>query len=152
MCFFQTILVGDKVKIAHASLQNIRTAANALVLRCAASSESQGGVASNIGTSSNAEFSTERDHGLIVGYETLQAVIITFTLSCLHMIRQIYSVAAPLVQNGALAKISLRVCQLSSNIFRSGRSQIPMRCSHCLVLLILVRFDGTTGNAFGLTA
>lgn len=51
LCFFQAILVGNKVKTAQASFGQIRRAAEALILRCAASGtgESTGGIASNIG-------------------------------------------------------------------------------------------------------
>lgn len=51
LCFFQAILVGDRVKTAQASFEQIRRAASALILQCVASGtgESTGGIASNIG-------------------------------------------------------------------------------------------------------
>ena len=49
LCFFQPVIVGGRVRVAYASLQNIRTAANSLILQCAAGENPQGGIASNIG-------------------------------------------------------------------------------------------------------
>lgn len=47
-CFFQTINIGDN-STARASLNQVRSAANALLLRCAFDSPSQGGIITNIG-------------------------------------------------------------------------------------------------------
>ena len=49
LCFFQTLILDQDVQIAHASLYQVRQAANALILQCAASSDARGGLASNIG-------------------------------------------------------------------------------------------------------
>ena len=49
LCFFQTLILDPDVEIAHASSYQVRQAANALILQCAANSESTGGIASNIG-------------------------------------------------------------------------------------------------------
>lgn len=49
LCFFQTLIPDNEIKTAHASLGQIRRAASALILQCAAGGESQGGMASNIG-------------------------------------------------------------------------------------------------------
>lgn len=47
-CFFQPINIGDGAT-ARASLEQIRRAASALFLKCAASDPSQGGIVKNIG-------------------------------------------------------------------------------------------------------
>ena len=49
LCFFQVILVDDEKKTARASLGQVRRAASALILQCAAGGESVGGMAKNIG-------------------------------------------------------------------------------------------------------
>lgn len=49
LCFFQVVIVDDEIKTARASLSQIRRAAAALILQCAAGAESRGGIASNIG-------------------------------------------------------------------------------------------------------
>ncbi|CAF9930849.1 hypothetical protein IMSHALPRED_008295 [Imshaugia aleurites] len=49
LCLFQTVIVDDEATTAQASLAQIRRAASALILQCAASGESQGGIAMNIG-------------------------------------------------------------------------------------------------------
>ena len=50
LCFFQATLIKDEARTARASLNQLRSAANALILRCAVNGESQGGIALNIGT------------------------------------------------------------------------------------------------------
>ena len=50
-CYLQPIIVGDG-NTARASLSQVKRAAGALSLRCAAGMESQGGIATNIGESS----------------------------------------------------------------------------------------------------
>lgn len=47
-CFFQPIIIGDGAT-ARASLEQIRRAASAIFLKCAASDPSQGGIVKNIG-------------------------------------------------------------------------------------------------------
>jgi len=49
-CFFQTIIVGDD-STARASLNQVRSAANSLLVNCALGSQSQGGITTNIGKS-----------------------------------------------------------------------------------------------------
>ena len=49
LCFFQTLIPDQDVQIARASLYQVRKAANALILQCAANSDSRGGIAHNIG-------------------------------------------------------------------------------------------------------
>ncbi|KAL9127270.1 MAG: hypothetical protein Q9175_007774, partial [Cornicularia normoerica] len=53
LCFFQVVIVDDEIKTARASLSQIRRAAAALILQCAAGAESRGGIASNIGGDNN---------------------------------------------------------------------------------------------------
>ncbi|KAF6236258.1 hypothetical protein HO173_005889 [Letharia columbiana] len=53
LCFFQATLVSDDARTALASLGQIRRAASALILQCAAGGESRGGVARNIGGDNN---------------------------------------------------------------------------------------------------
>lgn len=47
-CFFQAINIGDS-PMARASMSQFRSAANALLINCALGSQSQGGIATNIG-------------------------------------------------------------------------------------------------------
>lgn len=47
-CVIRTIILGDR-PTARASLTQVRGAANALSLQCAAGGQSQGGMATNIG-------------------------------------------------------------------------------------------------------
>ena len=49
LCFFQVVLVDEEKQTARASLDQVLRAASALILRCAAGAESEGGVAKNIG-------------------------------------------------------------------------------------------------------
>ena len=49
LCFFQVVLIDDEKKTARASLGQVRRAASALILQCAAGTESVGGMAKNIG-------------------------------------------------------------------------------------------------------
>ena len=49
LCFFQTVILHQNVRLAHASLYQVKHAAERLILECATGSESSGGVASNIG-------------------------------------------------------------------------------------------------------
>ena len=49
LCFFQTVLIDDQKQTARASLGQVRRAASALILQCAAGAESVGGMARNIG-------------------------------------------------------------------------------------------------------
>lgn len=51
LCFFQAVLIGDDTRTARASLNQIRQAADKLILDCAAGEVSQGGIALNIGPS-----------------------------------------------------------------------------------------------------
>ena len=48
LCYIQPANVGDG-PTAHASLNQIRTAANTLILSCVADADSRGGIAINIG-------------------------------------------------------------------------------------------------------
>lgn len=50
LCFFQPINIGDG-DTARASFSQIRSAASALLLRCATNFPSQGGIIKNIGRS-----------------------------------------------------------------------------------------------------
>ena len=50
LCFFEPIIVDD-VETAHASVGQVRQAASLLILQCAAQTDSQGGIAGNIGES-----------------------------------------------------------------------------------------------------
>ena len=54
LCYVQPVLIGDH-KTALASLNMIRSAASALVMQCATGTESQGGIATNIGKSEEEE-------------------------------------------------------------------------------------------------
>lgn len=53
LCFFQAVLIGDDTRTARASLNQIRQAADKLILDCATGEQSQGGIALNIGSSQN---------------------------------------------------------------------------------------------------
>ena len=48
LCYIQFVNVGD-LPTAHASLNQIHTAANTLILSCVADADSSGGIAINIG-------------------------------------------------------------------------------------------------------
>lgn len=48
LCYVQTVLIGDH-ETAKASINMIRVAAAAIIVRCAANTPSQGGIATNIG-------------------------------------------------------------------------------------------------------
>lgn len=49
ICYVEPVLIGDH-RTAQASLNMIRRAAGALIVQCATNSDSQGGIATNIGT------------------------------------------------------------------------------------------------------
>ena len=49
LCFFQATIIRDEARTAKASLGQLRRAASALILQCAANAESQGGLATNVG-------------------------------------------------------------------------------------------------------
>lgn len=49
LCFFQATLIRREARTAKASLGQLRRAASALILQCAANAESQGGLATNVG-------------------------------------------------------------------------------------------------------
>ena len=138
LCYFQPILVGDRAKVAHASLQNIRNAANALILQCAASTESSGGMASNIGMWIPAPILSSKTAS---EYLFLQAVITTYTSFCPHTIQQTYSVVARLVQSGVLAKISSGICHLSSKASHLRRQEILAQGSNYPASLTHVCFN-----------
>ncbi|KAM0804547.1 hypothetical protein BDR22DRAFT_605878 [Usnea florida] len=53
LCFFQVVLVDEQKRTARASLGQVRRAASALILQCAAGTESVGGMAKNIGGDNN---------------------------------------------------------------------------------------------------
>lgn len=50
LCYIQPAIVGDD-PTGHASLNQIRAAANRLILTCVADADSSGGIAINIGKS-----------------------------------------------------------------------------------------------------
>ena len=65
-CFFQTIIVDQNVKTARASLNQVRSAASALILRCAAGADSRGGIASNIGKLLYPQNANQEDPGYCI--------------------------------------------------------------------------------------
>ena len=67
LCFYQTLIAMDHGPIAHASLFQIRRAANALLMQCAANmTESTGGVAYNIGKCNRIAFGPLRERGRLM--------------------------------------------------------------------------------------
>lgn len=156
LCYFQAVLIGDHTT-AQASLNMLRRSAAALVVQCATSVVSQGGIATNIGGDNNLAVILGTYHrpvscrGALPTWESCKDIL--FDMPANKLPQVFGSPGDPTVTEDLPYRIESYDVGCSANLFSTGKSDVSsfyeMWEAAIAVFCVCARY-GRTGSVRGL--